>query len=82
MATAISYFNLDKELLHISEMVHGAPISSTRAELMGCLISIEVLLLLEDEIGRALDLDLYCDNQHSVNVVNLITPPGKKNNDI
>ena len=41
-----------------------------------------MLNLLEDKTGRALALDLYCDHQHSVNVVNLITPPGKKNTDI
>lgn len=49
---------------------------------MGSLISIQMVLSLEKETGRQLDLDLYCDNQHTVDVVNKDTPPGKKNTDI
>lgn len=81
MGCSISFYTPEVELYHISLPVHGTPISSTRAELFGYMMSISIVRDLEELLGIPIDVNLGCDNSRSSDVSNG-EPPKKKNADL
>lgn len=80
MSCAISFFTEDAEIHYEVCPVHGTPVSSTRAELYGYLLVLSVVRDLEGILDITITLNLGCDNQRSLDVVNGEAPK-KKNAD-
>ena len=80
MSCSFSFFKETTELQYDMCSVHGSPVSSTRAELFGCLQILSVVRDLELYHGIAINIDIGCDNKRSIDVVNGSSPK-KKNAD-